>query len=200
VFSRCPPLKRLPFRVCNVLYLDKPGDRGHDLASQAATAPASYTFFQSTRKYFLYGWAVELLFNICWLLLAFGAPWFFLPQSLRSCRQVHTRRVAPLRAAIILGCALDLLFPIVSISDDLQEQQSFTDDSVRRCEISKAPKALVCHTTKSCPYPTTGTPLLCFTGRWRATVLWQAPHPAIIEFATAGLNRAPPEVTTFQLT
>jgi hypothetical protein len=167
------------------------------ICPQAATDPV---FFQSIRECFLYGWAVELLSNIRWLLLALGASWFFVPQRLRSRRQVHARHVAPLHAAIALACALALLFPIVSIIDDLQEQQSFTDDSVRCCEISKTPKAFVCHTTKSCPYPTTGTPLLCLAGRWRTTVLWQAPHPAIIEFATAGLGRAPPEVTTFQLT
>jgi hypothetical protein len=145
---------------------------------------------------------VELLFNICWLLLAVGAAWFFLTQPLQSCRQVHTRHVGLLHAAITLGCALTLLFPIVSISDDLQEQQSFTDDSVRGYEISKqqAPKTSVCHTTKSCLYLTTGTPLLCLDGGWRTTVLWQAPHPAIIAFATACLQRAPPEMTSFQLT
>jgi hypothetical protein len=150
----------------------------------------------------LSGGAVELLFNICWLLLALGASWFFLPRPLQSRRQVHARRIAPVHAAITLGCALALLFPVVSLSDDLQEQQTFTDDSVRCCEISKQQglKAFVCHPPKPCPYPATGTPLICLAGSWRTSALWQAPHSATIESATARLNRAPPEVTTFQLT
>lgn len=58
---------------------------------------------------------MELLLNLAWLLLAMPAYWFW-----HKTRPAHTNRnFRPLHAVLALGCALVILFPVISATDDL---------------------------------------------------------------------------------
>jgi hypothetical protein len=58
---------------------------------------------------------MELLLNLAWLLLAVPAYWLW-----NRTRPVETERsFRPLHAALVLGCALVILFPLISATDDL---------------------------------------------------------------------------------
>jgi len=83
---------------------------------------------------------MELLLNLAWLLL--GVPAYYI---WRSCRQ----RRAPARwtsaqCVLALGCALIVLFPVVSATDDLH---------VMRAEIEETPtsKRSICHKSSDRP-------------------------------------------------
>ena len=65
---------------------------------------------------------MEFALNVCWLLLAAIAYVFFCKQWL-STRSEH-RRQSHYCSALALGCAMVLLFPVVSLSDDLVKQAS----------------------------------------------------------------------------
>ena len=58
---------------------------------------------------------MELLLNLAWLLLAMPAYWFW--HKTRPARTEPDFR--PLHAVLALGCALMILFPVISASDDL---------------------------------------------------------------------------------
>lgn len=60
---------------------------------------------------------MELILNICWLLLAVPAIWVWLRRT-PSCNRVG--RFSTFGPPILLGCVLLLLFPIISATDDLQ--------------------------------------------------------------------------------
>lgn len=58
---------------------------------------------------------MELLLNLAWLLLAMPAYWFW-----HRSRPVEPQRGSrPLQAVLALGCALVILFPVISATDDL---------------------------------------------------------------------------------
>jgi hypothetical protein len=58
---------------------------------------------------------MELLLNLAWLLLAMPAYWLW-----HKTRPVDADRSArPLQAVLALGCALVILFPVISATDDL---------------------------------------------------------------------------------
>ena len=73
---------------------------------------------------------MELLLNLLWLTLALPALWVWrrapataaAPRTLRRCRTL-----------VILSCLLWLLFPVISVSDDLQAMQS----EIEECTLSK---------------------------------------------------------------
>jgi hypothetical protein len=63
---------------------------------------------------------MELLLNLAWLLLALPACWLW--------RQ-GARRFSSLQCLLALGCALVLLFPVISASDDLHAMRAEMEDS-----------------------------------------------------------------------
>ena len=71
---------------------------------------------------------MEAVLNACWALIALASLCLWLRQlsRLRARGQV---RALPLDAFLNLVCALALLFPAVSISDDFQVQQALIEDS-----------------------------------------------------------------------
>jgi hypothetical protein len=70
---------------------------------------------------------MELGLNLFWLLLA-AASFGFWRSRFRSQR----RSRGSARAAITLACALAVLFPIISLSDDLHGEQAAVEDSSGR--------------------------------------------------------------------
>ena len=59
---------------------------------------------------------MELLLNLCWLMLALPAYWLW--QHGRQSREISGRSGSG-RCILVLGCMLVLLFPVVSATDDL---------------------------------------------------------------------------------
>jgi hypothetical protein len=71
---------------------------------------------------------LELLLNLCWLLLGVPAVWVW--QRARCARpecRVHSRR-----SLLLIACVVLLLFPIISASDDLQAMRPEVEESTSR--------------------------------------------------------------------
>ena len=84
---------------------------------------------------------MELLLNLAWLLLALPAYWLW-----QNSRAPHSRRRFSSRQCLLaLGCALVVLFPVVSATDDLHalcaafEESPLSKRSVRQSVSEKAP-------------------------------------------------------------
>lgn len=68
---------------------------------------------------------MELLLNLLWLLLALPACWLWQ----RSAAARGVRRVSSLQCLLALGCAVVLLFPVISATDDLHAMRSEMEES-----------------------------------------------------------------------
>jgi hypothetical protein len=66
---------------------------------------------------------MELLLNLVWLLLALPGYWLW---RRGACAE---RRVSSLQCLVALGCALILLFPVISASDDLHAMRAEMEES-----------------------------------------------------------------------
>jgi len=77
---------------------------------------------------------MELLLNILWLALAVPAVWIWLRKPAYARPQQFFGRYRPF---LLLGCALIVLFPVVSATDDLNamrpemEESSFSNRQLR---------------------------------------------------------------------
>jgi hypothetical protein len=69
---------------------------------------------------------MELLLNLCWLMLALPAYWLW-RRSARSARKAGHFESRP--CLLVLGCVLLLLFPVVSATDDLQAMRPEAEES-----------------------------------------------------------------------
>jgi hypothetical protein len=67
---------------------------------------------------------MELLLNLAWVLLALPAYWLW-----RSAEARQGRKVTSLQCVLALGCALVLLFPVISASDDLHAMRAEMEES-----------------------------------------------------------------------
>ncbi len=65
---------------------------------------------------------MELLLNSAWVLAATAAVALWLSRA-------RTPRVRPLQGLLVIGCAFALLFPIVSMSDDLRSARVVMEDA-----------------------------------------------------------------------
>jgi len=81
------------------------------------------------------GHAMELLLNLLWLSLALPAFWIW------GTRSVPARdSLARIRSLVFLGCALVLLFPVVSATDDLRALQPDPEEvSISKCAVKRSP-------------------------------------------------------------
>lgn len=68
---------------------------------------------------------MELLLNLVWVLLALPAYWLWR----RGIGARRARRVSSLQFVLALGCALVLLFPVISATDDLHAMRAEMEDS-----------------------------------------------------------------------
>src|SRR5579864_1669683 len=91
---------------------------------------------------------MELFLNLCWSLLATSAAWMWWRQS--GQRHRLARRIAGL---IAVGCALILLFPIISESDDLHAFRPEMEDVSFKAAAGKAAKAVSTHAPTLCTPP-----------------------------------------------
>jgi len=67
---------------------------------------------------------MELLLNLVWVLLALPAYWLW-----RRSAGATVRRPSPLQCLLALGCALVLLFPVISATDDLHAMRAEMEES-----------------------------------------------------------------------
>jgi len=72
---------------------------------------------------------MEGALNTVWLLVVIGAFLFWRPEKYRGnpSNRVHGRSLA----ILALACALVLLFPVISLTDDLHAEQAAMEDSSR---------------------------------------------------------------------
>jgi hypothetical protein len=68
---------------------------------------------------------MELFLNLAWVLLALPAYWLWR----RDAGARLGRRVSSWQCSLALGCALVLLFPVISASDDLHVMRAEMEDS-----------------------------------------------------------------------
>ncbi len=68
---------------------------------------------------------MELLLNLAWVLLGLPAYWLWR----RRAGARAARRFDSLQVLLALGCALVLLFPVISASDDLHAMRAEMEDS-----------------------------------------------------------------------
>ena len=85
---------------------------------------------------------MELLLNLLWAMLTVSAFYVVVRQPLRPNGSGYISRCTMLLA---LGCALVLLFPVVSASDDLHAGQALTEDAMKRVHQGIAPLQQVKH-------------------------------------------------------
>src|SRR5579864_2631847 len=78
---------------------------------------------------------MELLLNICWLLLALAAVLGWRQHS--QC----ARRRSPIVCLLALSCALILLFPIISESDDLHAMRQEMEESSAKVKAGESDRA-----------------------------------------------------------
>jgi hypothetical protein len=71
---------------------------------------------------------MELLLNLCWLMLALPAYWLWRREA-DSARSGG--RSTSLGRVLVLGCILVLLFPVVSATDDLHVMRPEMEESTR---------------------------------------------------------------------
>jgi hypothetical protein len=82
---------------------------------------------------------MELLLNLIWIALGLVALLGFL-RGRRVASQIS--RVPYRKSLFALACAVLLLFPVVSASDDLHPTQAVMEDSSKRLQIAVAPLQL----------------------------------------------------------
>jgi hypothetical protein len=134
---------------------------------------------------------MELLLNILWLGLVAPAIWVWRRKP--ECIQ-QPRWLGACWALLILGCALLLLFPVVSASDDLNAMRPEMEDSnpsAGSFKHSAGARSLSTHTTGTVPYQRTGLPFIALD-EWHGRVwISSAELPELAPLALR-LSRGPP--------
>jgi len=102
---------------------------------------------------------MELLLNLVWLLLALPAYWLWR----RGAGARLARKVSAVQFLLALACALVLLFPVISATDDLNAMRGEMEDS----SVSKrAVRQAGSEKTSGWVNRVEGTPLMVASGSW----------------------------------
>ncbi|MGD0222553.1 MAG: hypothetical protein ABSF71_09450 [Terriglobia bacterium] len=72
---------------------------------------------------------MEVLLNTIWLLVAIGAFLYWRPEKYKGTPRAHGHDTT--FGILALACALVLLFPVISLTDDLNAEQFTMEDSFR---------------------------------------------------------------------
>jgi hypothetical protein len=137
---------------------------------------------------------MELLLNLAWLLLAIPAY-----QLWRSSTPAHRRHgFSSLQCLLALGCALVLLFPVISATDDLHAMRAEMEES----QVSKRSIRQASTEKNLIPHPRLQGPTALLGGVALSLVLTEFPQacahktsfvPAAPILRSAG--RAPPALS-----
>lgn len=79
---------------------------------------------------------MELVLNLFWFVLALAALAFFVRNRWRSRRHPQSRYES-LHGLIALSCALSILLPVISVTDDLHSTEATFEDSNSSRKILK---------------------------------------------------------------
>jgi hypothetical protein len=136
---------------------------------------------------------MELLLNLIWITLALGAFVALARRRQISFRTDRVLRVNDVKALLALFCALALLFPVVSASDDLHPSQAVLEDATKRIQYSVASVSPLSSHEFSAVVPA-GPELswlfgLSLLGKWQPTVIYASALDPCHRPAT---GRAPP--------
>jgi hypothetical protein len=102
---------------------------------------------------------MELLLNLAWMLLALPAYWLWR----RGGGAQVARRLSALQGLLTLGCALVLLFPVISASDDLHAMRAEMEDS---STSKRAVRQAVGDKTSAWGHRGHGAPALAVSALW----------------------------------
>lgn len=132
---------------------------------------------------------MELLLNLIWLTLGMGAFLIFV-----RCRPQSSLKRLPFRRALLaLACAVLLLFPIVSASDDLHPTQAVLEEATKRIQHFASPLQLS-HGSSAVPMLT----MMLALSLLFALAVWQPWRPlelkthALRGYRLSPRGRAPP--------
>lgn len=123
---------------------------------------------------------MEIALNLCWVALvvaAFGV-WLRQPQFRGRALQ-HGREWAA--AAVVLACALVLIFPIISASDDVRAAREFLEEPTSEQTLAKNLEV-----QKRLPLGVLPTPVAALT---QPQAFFGAPRPLGIVYVTVPLAR-----------
>jgi hypothetical protein len=87
--------------------------------------------FQTLSGLFPVSFCMELLLNLAWLLLALPAYWLWR-------RSAQERGYSSLQCLLTLACALVILFPVVSATDDLHAMRAVMEEPGTNKKIRQA--------------------------------------------------------------
>ena len=131
---------------------------------------------------------MELLLNLVWIALAIGLFVIFWRRE-RSTARPGVSRYLPMMA---LACALLLLFPVISASDDLHPAQALMEDATRRvlhlASLQHSPAG------SSMPYslPVALLGLLFALTRWQPVINLESKVRVLDGFSSCRECRGPP--------
>lgn len=144
---------------------------------------------------------MELALNLVWLIIAVGS-FALLTRRLASFDAGHSRPSSRRQCIIALSCALAILFPVISLTDDLHDMQAAVEEPSSSCVVMK--KCGVCHASA----PVRDSHHLHYINpQFPTAVCWVAfgitgtagtiyPSPG---FALSAFGRAPPSLVVFQI-
>src|ERR1700732_4612415 len=144
---------------------------------------------------------MELALNLVWLITAVGS-YALLARRLAKSEAGHSRRRSRCQCIIALSCALAILFPVISLTDDLHDMQAAVEEPSSSCVVMK--RSGVHH--PSVPIRDSNH-LHYINPQLPAAVCWVAfevartgradyPSPG---FALTAFGRAPPPLVVFQI-
>jgi hypothetical protein len=132
---------------------------------------------------------MELLLNLSWLLLAMPAFWLWRVSSGVPDR----RRLSALQGVFALACALVLLFPVVSATDDLRAMRAEMEESQtsrRSISQSSAERSSASRALAQPALPVSATVPVALECGFLSVVPDSVPTPASLVLIRPG--RAPP--------
>ncbi|MGO8795211.1 MAG: hypothetical protein ACLQLC_10340 [Candidatus Sulfotelmatobacter sp.] len=119
---------------------------------------------------------MELFLNLAWVLLALPAYWLWQ----RNAEAHRGRRLTPWQCLLALGCALVLLFPVISASDDLHAMRAEMEDSATN---KRTVRQSAGEKSSGSVHRLQGPPAIVASGTWRF-----APQVADLDISTMRLS------------
>ena len=139
---------------------------------------------------------MELALNLAWLIIAV-VSFILLAGNLASVGVRDSRRPGRCQCIAALGCALVILFPVISLTDDLHEIQVAAEEPSSTCVVMKK-----CGVNHSLAPVRVSHQLHCIHIRFLTNVCWIACGVPVtrraaycsLALASDALGRAPPSV------
>jgi len=144
---------------------------------------------------------IELVLNVAWFILA-TASFVLLFQHLASRGVKRASGPSRCQCVVALGCVLAILFPVISLTDDLHDMQATVEESSSSSVIVKRSGVHRLSTPVCTPHQ-----LLYVGASFRATTGWvtsgniatQRTSRLSPELWSTSLDRAPPSSLSHQL-